>query len=137
MNSLLIDTNVLVYSTNYDSKFFTEANEFITESKYELFTTSKNLSEYLAVVTRSTSHQIEPDIALELIENLTVFMKIIYPSEISFSIFKNLIKSYKPSGLRIHDFEIVSIALANEINSIFTYNTKDFAGIKEIRLVTA
>lgn len=115
MNEVLLDTNVLIYLTNYDSKHYKETNKFINESKLNLFTTSKNLSEYLSVVTRKPINPLNTDQALEAIENFVSILTILYPDSNSFSVFKNLLQKYKPSGLRIHDFEIISISLANNV----------------------
>ena len=46
------------------------------------------------------------------------------------------LKKYTPSGLRIHDFEIMSIALANGIKNIATQNISDFKNIEEIKIIT-
>ncbi|MEO8664667.1 MAG: PIN domain-containing protein [Ignavibacteria bacterium] len=69
MNKLLVDTNVLIYSTNYDSKYFDETYKFISDAKYELYTTSKNLSEYLSVITRYPSNPLNISKALGLVDN--------------------------------------------------------------------
>jgi len=46
----------------------------------------------------------------------------------------DLLKTYQPAGLQIHDFEIAGIGLANGINRIATFNRKDFIRISEIDL---
>lgn len=135
MNKVLLDTNVLIYSTNYDSKYFAETKSFINESKSNLYTTSKNLSEYLSVVTRKPTKPLNITQALDLIEYFISILTILYPDSGSFLKFKELLKKYKPAGLKIHDFEILSISLANNVNSIYTYNEKDFIEVKEINLV--
>ena len=52
MSKVLLDTNVLIYSIDEESKYFKKAQNLISEQKIDLFTTSKNLSEFLAVITR-------------------------------------------------------------------------------------
>lgn len=135
MNKVFLDTNVLIYSTNYDSKYFSETNEYINESKLSFYTSSKNLSEFLSVVTRKPANPLKIEQALLLIENFISKFIILYPDSNSFSVFKELLKKYKPLGLKIHDFEIVSISISNNINSILTYNEKDFIEVKEVSLV--
>ena len=51
MSKLLLDTNVLIYSIDEGSKYFQKAQDIFSK-QLELFTTSKNLSEFLSVVTR-------------------------------------------------------------------------------------
>lgn len=61
-------------------------------------------------------------------------MTILYPNEESFLVFKNVLKKYQPIGLQIHDYEILSIGLANHIKTVATFNEKDFKRVKEIDL---
>lgn len=43
MSKLLLDTNVLIYSIDEDSKYFTKVHNIFSD-QHELYTTSKNLS---------------------------------------------------------------------------------------------
>ena len=47
MNKVLLDTNVLIYSIDEESKYFNIAQKLIYSYKFELFTTSKNISEFI------------------------------------------------------------------------------------------
>ena len=67
-------------------------------------------------------------------EDFINVMTIYYPTKESFLTFQNLVRKYKPIGLQIHDYEIVSIGLTNQITTIVTFNEKDFKKIKEIEL---
>jgi hypothetical protein len=60
---------------------------------------------------------------------------ILYPNGNSLAIFETLIRKYKPKGNRVYDVEIVSIILANGLNTIETANIDDFAGIDEIEII--
>ena len=136
MNKIFIDTNILVYSIDEDSKFYTKSQELILNSNSELVTSSKNLSEFLSVVTRSSHNSLSIENALKVLNDFTDIFTIFYPSPASYSIFIKLLRKYKPLGLKIHDFEIISIGLANGISQIATFDTKDFKHIKEVDLVT-
>lgn len=57
MNKLLLDTNILIYSIDEDSKYFNKSQNLFSEH-FELYTTSKNLSEFLSVVTRLPKNSI-------------------------------------------------------------------------------
>lgn len=61
-------------------------------------------------------------------------MTILYPSEKSFLAFIELLQKYQPIGLQIHDYEIISIGMANQVSNIATFNEKDFKKVKEIKL---
>ena len=134
MNNMLIDTNLLVYAIDQDSAFFSQAQNIISDSGVALFTTSKNLSEFLAVTTRIPRNAMPINDALTVINDFLTIFNILYPTEQSYKIFMDLLRKYQPSGIKIHDFEIVSIGLANGINRIATFNQKDFYQIKEIDL---
>lgn len=135
MNKILVDTNVLIYSIDEDSIFHTLSKKLIQNTNYSLYTTSKNLSEFLVVLTRGSEVSVSIEDALKTLENLIAVFTILYPSEASTNIFKELLSEYRPKGLKIHDFEIVSIGLQNGIKNVATINKDDFKGIKEIEVV--
>lgn len=136
MNKVLFDTNLLLYAIDEDSKYFNSVQELLNDSTLNLYTTSKNISEFLSVVTRIPNTSISLKEALLVIEEFQSIFKILYPTEKSYSIFIDLLKKYEPIGLKIHDYEIASIALSNRIKNIATFNKKDFFGIEEIKLIS-
>jgi predicted nucleic acid-binding protein len=136
MSKLLLDTNVLIYSIDEDSRFFEKARSIFSK-QLELFTTSKNISEFLSVVTRIPKNPLSLKDALIVVEDFTSSVNILYPDEKSFSVFKKMLKKYQPTGLQIHDYEILSIGLANNIFNIATFNEKDFMRVNEIKLFTS
>jgi len=133
MSKLLLDTNVLIYSIDEGSKYFSKAQKLFSEP-VELCTTSKNLSEFLAVITRIPKNPLPLNDALFIVEDFLNVITIYYPTQESFLTFQNLLRKYKPTGLQIHDYEIVSIGLTNQITTMATFNEKDFKKIKEIEL---
>ncbi len=134
MSKILIDTNVLIYSIDEDSKYFEIVHELFSQSNVELFITSKNISEFLSVMTRIPKSPLTIENALIVAEDFIKMFQVLYPTEKSYSIFLTLIQKYQPHGLQIHDFEIISIGLANRINTLATFNKKDFEKVKEIEL---
>ncbi len=136
MNNILIDTNLLIYAIDEDSKYYNSVQKILDDESNNLFTTSKNISEFLAVITRYPGKSISIKDALVVIKEFKSFFTVLYPSEESNLIFIDLLKRYSPHGLKIHDYEIISIALSYGIKSIATVNKKDFSGIKEIELIT-
>lgn len=134
MNNLLLDTNVLVYAIDVDSKYHRQSLKLLQSKDYNLGTSSKNISELLVVLTRGPLVSINSDEALDVVSNLTSNIQVLYPNLNSSKIFYELIQKYKPSGLRIHDFEIISIGIENDFREFATFNTKDFKLIEEISL---
>ena len=135
MSKVLLDTNILVYSIDEESRFFQRAQRIISNTNYDLFTTSKNLSEFLAVVTRFPKNALTIDEALQSIDDFQTFTTILFPTDRTTHVFRELLLKYKPTGLKIHDFEIVSIGLANQIKKIATLNVKDVQEIEEIDIL--
>ena len=128
---MIIITNILVYAYDSDSVFHRQAIAFLQDIDIELFITSKNISEFFAALTK----QGEPFSKIflfytDIIYNSTT----LFPNQESLDILENLLQKYQPRGNRVFDIEIVSIALANGINTIATINEKDFKAITEISL---
>jgi len=135
MSNMLVDTNILVYGIDQDSQFFSTAREILESTDSQLFTTSKNLSEFLTVVTRSSGYDLNTDLALEILEEIIAGIGSLYPNHESQAVFLELVGRYKPSGLKVNDFEIINIGVAHEVDMIATLSTKDFEPVKEISLL--
>lgn len=126
MSKLLIDTNLLIYSIDQESKYFEKTNALFNNNKYSLYTTSKNLSEFLSVVTRLPYSPLNSNEAIAAVKSFQKLFVTLYPSSESYGIFIDLVKKHDGICLKIHDIEIVSIAISHEITSIATINKKDF-----------
>ena len=135
MSKLLIDSNILVYSIDEDFQFFNRARKVIDSTDKYLLTTSKNLAEFLSVITKPNGYDLDPHLALEILGEIIQGIEIIYPNHESTQVFIELVQQYQPKGLKIHDFEVISIGLANGCHEIATFNTKDFNSVKEISLL--
>lgn len=135
MNRILVDTNVLVYAVDEESAFHAAAERVLGNPEHSLFTTSKNLSEFLVVLTRGVAAPVSVEDALLLLEDLMADFTVLYPNASSQRVLARLLRKYRPKGLKIHDFEIMSIALDNSIRRIATVNKDDFKTVDEIELV--
>jgi len=135
MNRILVDTNILIYAIDQDSRFFHQARRILDNSDFDLTTTSKNLSEFLAVVTKPNGYGLSSDIACEILEEITQSLQVLFPNQESLSIFTKLLHAYQPTSLKVHDFEIISIGLAHEVRHFATFNSKDFEPVNEINIV--
>lgn len=131
---ILIDTNLLIYAVDEDSRYCEKSREILFNPAYELYTTSKNIAEFLSVITRYAK-AISIEDALSAVNDFARFITILFPDDKSFLLYKKLLMRYKAHGLAVHDVEIASIAIAHHISAIATFNAKDFDFIKEIHLV--
>ena len=127
---LVLDTNILVYGINEESKYYEEIRNLLESNQYSLFVTSKTISEFVSVLSKLGRYDV---IEKELPLILSRF-RIIYPNKRSIRIFQKLIKKYKPIGNRVFDMEIVSIMLSKKLKDLFSINVRDFEDIEEIRL---
>jgi predicted nucleic acid-binding protein len=134
-NKCLLDTNVLIYALDKDSAFHEPVNRIIYQPENELFTTSKNIAEFISVVTKGEHPAFEMSQALGHIRTFESFITVLFPSAFSYLTFKDILLEYQPKGLKIHDFEIAAIALAHGVSTIVTANTKDFSKIRQIEMV--
>ena len=134
MNKCFLDTNILVYAKDQSSIYHTWSLDII-EGPMECVTSSKNLLEYFAVVTKGHEPMLAP---VEAETDLNEFMdsfEILFPNGSSFQICLDLAGNHQPKGLLIHDFEIAAIAIANGISKLATVNAGDFKVIEELDLI--
>ena len=86
-SSVLVDTNV--YSIDADSRFHNRALKLLLDPTLKLFTTSKNLSEFLVVLTRDEEIALSTTECFELLNSLLTDITILYPGPMTFKIFQN------------------------------------------------
>ena len=129
---ILLDTNILIYYINKSGEFNKQATDIIKNGKYKKYICTKNISEFFVVMTKYKVNWIN---IMKYLEELTGIMTIIYPNEKSLKILKNICVKYKPHRNKVFDMEIASIMLANNINTIATFNHKDFSEISEIQIL--
>lgn len=126
---ILVDTNVFVYAYDKDSVFHPKAMVFLSDPSVDFYATTKNLSEFFAVLFKMG----EPfDKVFRFYQDIRQNTTLLYPDHASLALFEDLLKKYQPRGNRVYDMEIVSIALTNGIPEIRTVNVKDFAGVTEM-----
>lgn len=139
MSNLLVDTNLLLYRVDQNSKYHQRTKAVLTDPNYDLFTTSKNISEFMAVATRTTVKgglQWPVEEAVASLKELLQEIAVLYPSPDTTARFQDLLLKYKPTDNDVHDYEIAAIALENRIVEIATHNATDFKKITELTLVS-
>jgi len=134
-NSILVDTNVLIYAVDADSRFHEQAVKLLSDPTLKLFTTSKNISEFLVVLTRNDEIKLSAAECLEILNNMLLDIVVLYPNPMTMKVFHDLIRKYNPRGLWIHDVEIASIGIAHGISVIATNNVSDFKRITELEII--
>ncbi len=129
MSKVLIDTNIFIYAMDNSSAYHEAATGLLTNNHHTLFTTAKNISEFFAVTSKLKINLAD---CLAFYHEIRINCHILFPSEKSLQIFKELLEKYQPTGNKVFDVEIISIMMAHKINHIATFNQKDFITVKEI-----
>lgn len=132
MNSILTDTNVLIYAFDESSVFHQKAVELLVGEENSLFITTKNISEFFAVCSKLN---FDLSKTLGFYADIKENIEILKPSETSLQFFESLIRKYNPQGNRVYDIEIVSVMLANGLKKVATANIVDFSSIDEIEVI--
>lgn len=133
-NKILIDTNLLIYHTDTSSTHSENIESFFRKNTSNIVLSSQVINEYL----RATTHKVfqQPLTIDEAITNILLYTNSfgspITPNSATHRMFINLLKKYKTSSNKIFDLYLVSTALSNNINTIATFNIKDFRKFKEI-----
>lgn len=126
---LFIDTNILIYSTNRDSIFFSPVYDEIWKlwEEYQFCISTQVLREYIRAATSSvelTSQEYKN--ALNEYFLFQQGFEVLGENELSLWFLNKLLKRYSPRGKQIHDANIVATMLANGVERIYTHNVNDF-----------
>jgi len=132
MNSILLDTNILIYAFDESSEFHQKSVELFEDEENNLFVTTKNISDFFAVCSKLN---FDLNKTLGFYTDIKENFEILKPSEYSLTIFESLIRKYNPRGNRVYDIEIVSVMLTNSLTKVATANIGDFSNIDEIEVI--
>ena len=132
ITKILVDTNIFIYAYDTSSIFHQKAVEFLSNDELALCTSTKNVAEFFAVLSKIGQPFVK---AYTFYLDIKSNVDLLFPSEGSLSIFEILLQKYQPKGNLVFDLEIVSIALENQVSEIATVNAKDLEGISEITVL--
>jgi len=136
MSNVLIDTNVLIYAIDKSSSYHLWASRFFNDTSFSCYTTSKNLSELLCVLTRGPEPALAIEEALNAVKVFVTHCRVLYPDSTSWQLLSDWVIKYSVRGLLVHDYEIASIAVSHGITTIATVNRGDFKKITEIAVLS-
>jgi len=136
-----LDTNILVYSTlsDFDKEKHHETTLLLKKmynSSYLIIST-QIIREFYAVVTNN-KYLINPLTPEQANNQIDFFKSVFTVNKVDMSVIselQKLIVNYQVKGQNIHDATIAATMKANNINAIFTYNTKDFKKFKGINAI--
>jgi predicted nucleic acid-binding protein len=129
-----LDTNILVYATDLSNQFHQESLKVVLSARI-YYLVDRSLLEFYRAVTGPLRQK--PELALEWVSFFQNNSKFIILNSTDFSnqlTFKLAELNLAMSG-RIFDLNILSMAMENEIDVIYTKNTKDYPTNKKVKIV--
>jgi len=143
---ILFDTNVLIYSLDTKSPYHNKAVDWrnkVINQKIAGVLSAQNLAEFSRVLldSKQSDLSLSPKTISEEISkyrNNQSGFSIIYPNGVSMDIFEKLIVDFDPGtkSQRVSDVFLVATMLGNNIPTILTANTRDFAPFsKKIKIL--
>lgn len=128
----LVDTNILIYAENETSPYHPQAKKFIESQAFNssLAISPQIMVEFYSIMTNPalTLRADKPEqiiIKLELILNSGMF-KVILPNEKTPHTILRLLRKVAIKGKDVHDLHLAATMLDNQIETIYTADTKIF-----------
>lgn len=130
MTLFAIDTNLLVYAHDEDNPYHNNAKTFVMDllknNPQSLCIPYQVFIEFINALTRRVAKPLSVEQAILLAEYYqSLDIKIIYPKPTQLTIFLELYKQ-TPYKNRLFDVAICATLKDNDIQGIYTVNTKDF-----------
>lgn len=139
--SVVFDSNILVYGHNSDSTFHNQALYLIKDvlvGNIEGVLTHQNLLEFYSIITDSKRvvKPLLPNLALDLVKQyLNSPFRIIAPNENTVDFVLSLSSRLNIKDGQIFDIYLVATMLSHKISTILTTNIKDFEMISSIKVI--
>lgn len=141
--TILFDTNILVYNQDKDSKFYPQASSYHQQAisgKLRASVSDQNLTEFLAVITnpKRVVHPLTQKKAVTEAEKYiqSGLFEIIRPVEETIQTFFHLLDKIQLKDSRqVFDVFLVATMVTNGITRILTENYQDFSLFKEIKVI--
>jgi predicted nucleic acid-binding protein len=127
-----LDTNILIRAADYSSKDYNTAKEVLSKlalSNYIITISPQVIYECWVVLTRPKDANglgLNSDEAHGFINETLSYYNLIHDDEKLFATWLELVDKYKVIGVKAHDARIVAWMLNNNIETMITFNTKDF-----------
>lgn len=136
----LVDTNILIYASDNDSIFQKKAQNFLEEalSQNKLCLAIQNLTEFYAIVTgpKRIKNPLNQSQALKVIESFldSNLFRFVLTTQNTVVRIVNILRKYHIKAEEIHDVHLAAVMMDNNINTIYTADTKVFErlGLKAI-----
>jgi|CXWL01.1.fsa_nt_gi toxin-antitoxin system PIN domain toxin len=140
---VLVDTNVLVYSLFADSEHHAAANRLLDKAQdgeLTLCLAPQVLAELYAVITdsRRVTSPYEPEEAIETIELFLAMPGVVLlpvPHDLVLR-WIELLRQHPVRRGEVFDLQLIALMLANDVQSVYTFNVTDFSRFTQISTLT-
>ena len=134
---VLVDTNILVYSTVRSCPRFHEARAWldrILKRGDSLVITPQVIREYLVVLTRGEvfTETFTVDQVLREVEAILKTVSVLDETVEVAEQLRVLVRKHNVRGKNVHDANLVAVMLTHGMQRLATYNTADFKRFTEI-----
>lgn len=135
---VLVDTNILVYALDEASPFYNKTVgifEKIKNNEFQPVVAQQNILE--AQNTLIKDYKLDKNEVLESIFSIIYSFEfiVINPQINTLKIYKNILDNNTVKRNDIFDLYLAATMISNSVKRIYTGNTKDFQGIKDIEAV--
>lgn len=135
-NSILIDTNILVYAINSSSPKHLTSQEYLKANVANAVVTHQNVLEALRVLThRKFQKPMSIENAQQAVDAIVQHVRVVTPSSTAYELAKMLILEHQLVGNAIFDAYLAATALALGVSIIATDNVKDFRCYEKLTIV--
>ena len=138
----LLDANILVYAMDVGAPQHTASQRLLQAARNPatvLYLISQVLCEFYSIVTnpRRIAVPYSPAEALQAIEALLALpgIRLLRTPEHAVRIWIGLLQRHPVTGSAVFDLQLVATMLANGIQRIYTFNTKDFQVFRELTVI--
>lgn len=132
---ILVDSNILIYSFDINSSKNAISRIFLSSEKNLCISQQNFLETYRVITHDKYSKPMKSIEALEALELIVDEFKVIFPTNATYKLFKELCRKYIVGSNVIFDVYLIATMLSNGINIIATDNAKDFAKFEEIKIL--
>ncbi len=133
----VVDANILVYATAAEAPQHAASRALLDAARddpWAFYVTSQILCEFYSVVTsprRMTVARSSAD-ALAAIEGFLAFLVVLPIPVNAVESWMDLLRRRPVTGADIFDLQLIAVMLANNVKSIYTWNTSDFQPFPEL-----
>jgi predicted nucleic acid-binding protein len=139
---IFLDTNILIYQTfeDFDAEKHNVVQsklKILHESEHIFYISTQIIREFIAIATNDKIFHapLRTEDVLVKINEFEASFHVLFDTDESLAILKDLVKRYDIRKQKVHDTNIAATVLANRIDYLWTFNKKDFEIFEGLQLL--